>query len=233
MNCPVGTSCRIIHLLFCHNSLTQTRHFLAPSQSTVSSLSGASISSGQPTIKSAAKTLSVSAAVTRLRWRFPSGRHAPSTNIHEHMIAVSTAPVMGASAGGNGVLSLWSQNRPFMALSVLEGHKDGSVTDFKWMDSPPIPVENVPAQLDPRKPEKMQFTSAVERKKRSSSTGSTLSYSPQASFGKLMHDADEVDNGSDQQELTTEGTWQHVLSVGRDGMVLLQSFARGKFALPF
>jgi hypothetical protein len=46
------------------------------------------------------------------------------------MLAVSTAPIKGASAGGSGAAGLWSYHRPFAPLSVVEGHKDGAVTDF-------------------------------------------------------------------------------------------------------
>jgi hypothetical protein len=37
---------------------------------------------------------------------------------------------------------------------------------------------------------------------------------------------DEKDNDADSAS-TLEGTWQHVLSVGRDGRCVIQSFARG------
>jgi hypothetical protein len=52
------------------------------------------------------------------------------------MIAVSTAPIKGASAGGSGMISLWSYHRPFMPLSIVEGHKEGAVADFEWLDTP-------------------------------------------------------------------------------------------------
>jgi len=52
------------------------------------------------------------------------------------MLAVATAPMSGAAFGGAGQLSLWSWNRPFMALSVVNGHTEGAVTDFVWLDTP-------------------------------------------------------------------------------------------------
>jgi WD repeat-containing protein 24 len=85
--------------------------------------------------------LYVSAAVTRLRWRPPSNDTIVTTGIdnkigevdrHESMLAIATAPVKGAVAGGSGILSLWSYNRPYMPLSVLEGHLEGNVADFCW-----------------------------------------------------------------------------------------------------
>ena len=96
--------------------------------------------------------LSISASVTRLRWRPPAHEMSPpkhnTENVgsvvvvdekqqyiidrHEAMLAVSTAPVKGASAGGCGMIALWSYHRPFMPLSVLEGHNEGAVTDFLW-----------------------------------------------------------------------------------------------------
>lgn len=83
--------------------------------------------------------LSISAAVSRIRWRPPSndfyfkfGEGNESEDRHESMIVVATAPVQGAIAGGAGMLSLWSYNRPFMPLSIVEGHSEGAVSDFCW-----------------------------------------------------------------------------------------------------
>jgi WD repeat-containing protein 24 len=86
--------------------------------------------------------LSISAAVTRIRWRPPAYDthvgHSSNTitdteeDLHSTMIAVATAPVKGAVAGGKGMLTLWSYRRPFMPLSVVEGHSEGAVTDFCW-----------------------------------------------------------------------------------------------------
>eukprot|EP00540_Astrosyne_radiata_P010734 CAMPEP_0116822822 /NCGR_PEP_ID=MMETSP0418-20121206/487_1 /TAXON_ID=1158023 /ORGANISM="Astrosyne radiata, Strain 13vi08-1A" /LENGTH=435 /DNA_ID=CAMNT_0004450989 /DNA_START=478 /DNA_END=1786 /DNA_ORIENTATION=- len=103
------------------------------------------------------------------------------------MMSVATTP--GKYAGGHGVLGLWSYNRPFMALSVVEGHIDGAVTDFVWLDTP-SPTQVLEQAPNPSK-------------------------------------AVNADRGKILQLLSTEGTWQHVLSVGRDGQCLLQSFARG------
>ncbi len=76
--------------------------------------------------------LSVSSPVTRVRWRPPEESSDHDDNYHESMIAVATSPISGANAGGNGVIGLWSCHRPFMPISVCEGHVDGAVVDFVW-----------------------------------------------------------------------------------------------------
>ena len=75
--------------------------------------------------------LSISSPVTRIRWRPPEdGEH--DYDYHESMIAVATSPISGANAGGHGVIGLWSCYRPFMPISLCEGHVDGAVVDFVW-----------------------------------------------------------------------------------------------------
>ena len=76
--------------------------------------------------------LSVSSPVTRIRWRPPEEANDCEDDYHESMIAVATSPISGANAGGNGVIGLWSCHRPFMPISVCEGHVDGAVIDFAW-----------------------------------------------------------------------------------------------------
>lgn len=81
--------------------------------------------------------LSISAAVTRIRWR--PDAHVKRSNgddLHDSMIAVSTAPIKGTNAGGAGTLSLWSFHRPYMPLSIVEGHQNGAVVDFDWLETP-------------------------------------------------------------------------------------------------
>lgn len=68
--------------------------------------------------------LNIAAPVTRVRWR-------PSNNESEFM-AVATSSIYGANAGGHGNVGLWSVHRPFMPISVCEGHTEGAVTDFAW-----------------------------------------------------------------------------------------------------
>ena len=135
--------------------------------------------------------LSISAPVTKVLWRPPAGHHVDE-NIHASMLAVATAPTRGTSAGGNGMLSLWSYHRPFMPLSVVEGHINGAVADFVWLDTPP--------------------NEFMKRKQNESP-----SMEP-------PHDSYEEVRLSYMQ---TEGTWQHVLSVGRDSHCIIQSLVRG------
>lgn len=81
--------------------------------------------------------LSISAGVTRIRWRpVANVNRLGGDDLHDSMIAVSTAPIKGTNAGGAGTLSLWSFHRPYMPLSIVEGHKDGAVVDFDWLETP-------------------------------------------------------------------------------------------------
>ena len=135
--------------------------------------------------------LSISAPVTKVMWRPPAGHHVDE-DIHASMLAVATAPIRGTSAGGNGLLSLWSYHRPFMPLSVVEGHINGAVADFVWLDTP-----------------QNEF---MKRKQDESPSIET------------QHSANE---DSRLFYMQTEGTWQHVLSVGRDSHCVIQSLVRG------
>jgi WD repeat-containing protein 24 len=173
--------------------------------------------------------LAISASVTRLRWRPPANEKLllEDEDRHDAMLAVATAPIKGASAGGAGVLALWSYYRPFMPLSVVEGHKDGAVTDFDWLDTP-----QVHSFLPPRKSERPPKRWDVPR--RSNLKGRALSLSEEGSTSRLpgssSHEVDSIlyDNSEREDDFDKPiGIWQHVLSVGRDGQCLVQSFTRG------
>ena len=69
--------------------------------------------------------LNIAAPVTRLKWK-------PADGADDSLIAVATSSIYGANAGGHGNVGLWSIHRPFMPISVLEGHTEGAVTDFAW-----------------------------------------------------------------------------------------------------
>jgi hypothetical protein len=159
--------------------------------------------------------LSIAAAVTRVRWRPPAGDTLvlDDEDRHEAMLAVSTAPIKGASAGGSGLLALWSYHRPFMPLSVVEGHKDGAVTDFDWLDTPqPVQVVQAGIATGRNSPQKQLGASSDARR-----------------FGR-QGSSHEVDNSErDSDVYKPVGIWQHTISVGRDGRCLMQSFARGAF----
>ena len=124
--------------------------------------------------------LHISAPVTRIRWRPPAVKS--DCNYHDSMIAVATASIYGANAGGNGSVGLWSYHRPFMPISVCEGHLDGAVSDFAW---------------------------ARDLSKETIASGST-----------------EEKLSSNRESYTRE--WQTIITVGRDGRILLQKFSHGQ-----
>lgn len=183
--------------------------------------------------------LSIAASVTRLRWRPPEESSldpiaAAAEDRHDAMLAVATASVQGGAAGGSGLVGLWSFRRPFMALSVVEGHTEGAVTDFLWLDTPPPPPQASP-QPTTTSPELLLTTERGRRRRRKvvGSSSWTLSSDNASRVPSYVpHETDSIiyDN-SDTGDLTkdehTVGIWQHILSVGRDGRCLLQSFARG------
>jgi WD repeat-containing protein 24 len=203
-------------------------------------LSGFS-SSKQPTLS---HILNVIASVTRVAWRPPLGNNI-TINTHDSMLAVATAPIKGASAGGSGLLSLWSYHRPNMALSVVEGHNEGTVTGFAWLD---IPSESL-SQIDPNdnvrdfskiSGSKVMPLNTVARTWDPNSTPVMGSSSRSQSFGQYSrpgqsHKKANLNDSSIHREKEVEsfdesfltGTWQHVLSVGRDGRCIIQSFVRG------
>lgn len=114
---------------------------------------------------------------------------------HEAMLAVATT-VTGATSGGSGKVYLWSCHRPFMPLSIVDGHKIKSVADFIWLDTPDIEDDESP------------FRSILASKRASS-------------FFDYTQDVEE-------NAVNLVGTWQHVLTVGKDGKCLVQSFCRGE-----
>jgi WD repeat-containing protein 24 len=192
--------------------------------------------SGSTTSNSILHVLSISASVTRLRWRPPSRILVSSPDelnliedLHDPMMAVATAPVKGASAGGAGVLSLWSIHRPYMPLSTVQGHNDGAVTDFEWLETPQQQHEHDEEQhvvtgrtADGRRhsaPIDAPRTQFTEAKRSSSGGGDRDMYGSARSRESL-----ELDDDIDQ----LSRIWQHVISVGRDGQCIVQSFARGK-----
>lgn len=132
------------------------------------------------------------------------------------MMAVATAPIKGASAGGSGLLSLWSHNRPFMPLSVVEGHKEGAVTDFDWLDTPQ---------------QQAHFDTPGCRSRKGRTTLESAEGPTSRLAGSAAHEVDSIlyDNSERGDDIDKPVCiWQHVLSVGRDGRCLIQSFARGK-----
>jgi hypothetical protein len=177
--------------------------------------------------------LSISASVTKLRWRPPALDTFASdddgvVDRHDSMLAVATARL--TSAGGSGVLSLWTFHRPFMPLSVVEGHEEGAVTDFVWLDTPQL---NKKAEAEPKS--KSNASSSKNGPKYSrrgqpksagaNDTGEAVVLRSSGRDADSLFDSKEKE--TEKKEPSAVHVWQHVLSVGRDGRCLLQSFARG------
>jgi WD repeat-containing protein 24 len=172
--------------------------------SSVSSTGNMNTSRHRNMSKNMLHVLSISASVTRIRWRpVANETTADGDDRHDAMIAVATAQIKGASAGGAGLLSLWSHHRPYMPLSVVEGHQEGAVVDFDWLDTP--------KSRDAR----LVVTDAA-----------LTSRIP----GVSSHEVDSIlydSSGIERNENAPCRFWQHVISVGRDGNCIVQSLVRG------
>jgi hypothetical protein len=173
-------------------------------------------------VKQLLHVLAVSASVTRLRWRPPANESfaLDDEDRHDAMLAVSTAPIKGASAGGSGVLALWSYYRPFMPLSVLQGHKEGAVNDFDWLETPINPTDSKPFS---------KATSPARKSRRGQLLDTNETERGTGRIAGAAHEADAIlyDNTDPGEAQKPVGIWQHALSVGRDGRCLVQSFVRG------
>lgn len=152
--------------------------------------------------------LSIAAPVNRLRWRPPSNESFSllEEDRHDSMLAVATAPIQGGAYGGSGVLALWSYHRPFMALSVVDGHLEGGILDFDWLDTPTSMTDSTPKRYNR---DSTDITSRVP--------------------GSSLHENDYIvyDNSDKNDVDNYGGIWQHAISLGRDGRCLVQSFVRG------
>jgi hypothetical protein len=174
--------------------------------------------------------LSISASVTKLRWRppaldtFASDDDDGEVDRHDSMLAVATARM--TSAGGSGVLSLWTFHRPFMPLSVVEGHEEGAVADFVWLDTPQLnkkaePKSNASSSKNgPKNSRRGQPKSAG-----ANDSGEAVTLRSSGRDADYLFDNKEKE--TEKKEASAVHVWQHVLSVGRDGRCILQSFARG------
>lgn len=177
--------------------------------------------------------LSISASVTKLRWRPPALDTFASddegvVDHHDSMLAVATARL--TSAGGSGVLSLWSFHRPFMPLSVVEGHEEGAVTDFVWLDTPQL---NKKAEAKPKSNASSSKNGPKNNRRGQPKTAGANDNGEVVALRSSGRDADNLfDNKEKEKEIEKKESsavhvWQHVLSVGRDGRCILESFARG------
>jgi WD repeat-containing protein 24 len=204
--------------------------------------------------KSMMHVLSISSSVMRVRWRPPAWEtfSGKDEDRHESMLAVATASIKGgASAGGSGRCELWSFHRPFMPLSIVEGHKEGAVTDFDWLETPTAPdqdrstlsksiqggdktlIDSNSSSSD--SPIKLSSTDSIGRAARGGGKHSSDALAFRSGARLPTSSNSESDYGfvherGDQETVDYNkqvGIWQHVLSVGRDGRCLIQSFARG------
>ena len=177
--------------------------------------------------------ISIGSSVTKVRWRPPaqeiiSGEDG-DVDRHDSMFAVATA--RHASAGGSGVTSLWSLNRPFMPLSVVEGHEEGAVADFVWMRTPlPHSTENdnVPSIRSETDKHPKRSAQRNTRQPGLSSQGDDTVLIRSGGRGdveSILFDNKRHDNDN---SVSDAAIWQHVLSVGKDGKCFLQSFVRGE-----
>jgi hypothetical protein len=157
------------------------------------------------------------------------------------MLAVATARL--TSAGGSGVLSMWSYNRPFMALSIVEGHEEGAVADFAWFQTPfviPKPKNCIESLSSKKISSDPTLSTAYKLDPISRLRMASGSPAMEESTIRRVHgrggekdfrgyDAKESDVDDDQGGPVEQVSyiWQHVLSVGRDGKCILQSLARG------
>jgi hypothetical protein len=174
--------------------------------------------------------ITIASSVTKIRWRPPAFDYvldgADEVDRHDSMFAVATARL--TSAGGSGVISLWSTHRPFMPLSVVEGHEDGAVADFVWMQTPPPSKEGI---SDRSKAELQQQPHKIDQ--RSPRIPGNTPKNDDTVFIRSGGRGDVESILFDNNPKETEGIdihgaiWQHVLSVGRDGKCNLQSFVRG------
>lgn len=174
--------------------------------------------------------ITIASSVTKIRWRPPAFDYvfdgADEVDRHDSMFAVATARL--TSAGGSGVISLWSTHRPFMPLSVVEGHEDGAVADFVWMQTPPPSKDGM---SDRSKGDLQQQTHKVDQRSPRMPGGTQKSDDTVFIRSGGRGDVESIlfDNNTKENEgMDINGAiWQHVLSVGRDGKCNLQSFVRG------
>lgn len=159
--------------------------------------------------------LNIAAPVTRVRWRPPEDVNSPrGDDHHDSMIVVATSSIYGANAGGNGSVGLWSYHRPYMPMSVCEGHLDGAVSDFVWTA---IQHNRRNFEPDPNSASSGEFSLKPNSKMKHSRGRNAEEHIDSNPWRR--HD-EEVKIPSDQS--TT------ILTVGRDGQILLQNFSRGE-----
>jgi len=136
------------------------------------------------------------------------------------------------SAGGAGSVALWSCHRPFMALSVVEGHNDGAVVDFLWLETPVNKRSGIlQGSMTGRLVTNTPPTANVFVRRPRNKTEDNASFRSLTSHRNEDGGDNSEHSGTNWLEPSTANTvvgiWQHVLSVGKDGRVLVQSLMRG------
>jgi WD40 repeat protein len=149
-------------------------------------------------------TLFVSSPITSLCWRPNTGE---TESLGDSIVAVATSPIQGANAGGNGTIGLWACKYPFVPISVVEGHEEGAVTAFTFVD-----ISSVPG------------TTAYNRSSSQPAIPLASHHEPLQQFSKRNSDQ----NVATMSRIFRESALRSiVLSVGRDGQCLLQDFSLG------
>jgi hypothetical protein len=146
------------------------------------------------------------------------------------MLAVASARL--TSAGGSGVLGLWSCHRPFMPLSVVEGHKEGAIGDFVWLETPQEEQQTRSQAATNDAPE----SNAKPRMSRRASLSGNPNDETVVIRGSARGETESIlfdnkDSEKDDKKRASPRIWQHALSVGRDGRCLLQAFTRGELII--
>ena len=198
--------------------------------------------------------LSISASVTQVRWRPPCNDFVPSSpaaangshdnrnnsnkedtiiDRHDTMLAVVTA--RQTSAGGSGTLSLWSFHRPFMSLSIVEGHEEGAISDFVWVKTPQIVPKASYGSFEFKQEKQRPNSKRLHPEVSMSSRSNSARLRKMGGVSMMDESAGEVrernyfrDDEQVAESLHVSYIWQNVLSVGRDGQCIMQSFARGE-----
>lgn len=175
----------------------------------------------------ALSTLQISSAVTKIRWRPPaSDLQYPAeegVDRHDSMLAVASARL--TSAGGSGFLSLWSCHRPYMPLSTVEGHEEGAVGDFVWLETPqPTLKHQSQSTVNTHEP------NVDIRRPRGASLPNDETIIIRSGRGDseaILFDNKEKEKEKSDDKNPSPRIWQHVLSVGRDGRCIVQAFTHG------
>ena len=119
-----------------------------------------------------------------------------------------------------------------MALSVVEGHKEGAIADFVWLETPQ--VKRTSRKVSRVPPSESSLSTSRHESRRISKK--TIAPSHDEAILIRSSGRNEVDsilfdsNKQGDDDRMSSSIWQHVLSVGRDGQCLLQSFVRGKLS---